>query len=385
MWSQLGSTITSTNTGGKFGTSVSLSSDGTTLAVGSDNESSNAGAVRIYCRTVQVSTDVGTAVYALDVSGQTYMKSNVYSLQPDLNATLQGSISSAGAFGYSCALSSDGLTLAVGAYNETRGVDSAGCVRVYTRPSSTSTSWSAPAELSPQVYNAYFGYSCALSSDGLTLAVGANNETRGGQAGAGCVRVYTRPSSTSTSWSAPAELQATLQAGVTTGGEFGTSCALSSDGLTLVVGSPNETRSGQGGAGYVRVYTRPSSTSTSWSASAEVVGNVSTGGHFGNSCALSSDGLTLAVGAREETRLNAKSVAVDFAGCVRVFIRPSSTSTSWSAPAELQSGVYSFFGQSCALSSDGLTLAVGAMNETRGGQGQAGCVRVYTRPSSTTT
>jgi hypothetical protein len=89
--------------------------------------------------------------------------------------------------GYSVALSSDGQTLAVGAYlNDGNGAD-AGHVRVYDWDGSA---WSQlGADIDGEAAGDYSGRSVALSSDGQTLAVGAPYNDGNG-ADAGHVRVY---------------------------------------------------------------------------------------------------------------------------------------------------------------------------------------------------
>ena len=84
---------------------------------------------------------------------------------------------------------------------------------------------------------------------------------------------------------------------------FGRSVALSADGETLAVGARD--------ASYVHVYTRNGS---GWTLRARVDGEAG-GQHFGNSVALSADGETLAVG----TPLNPGNGSS--AGHVRVYVR----------------------------------------------------------------
>ncbi|HLG20045.1 MAG TPA: FG-GAP repeat protein [Bdellovibrionota bacterium] len=91
----------------------------------------------------------------------------------------------------------------------------------------------------------YFGYSVALSQDGTTLAVGAyqedsdatginNDETNNLAFNSGAVYVFTR---SGTGWSQQAYVKASNTADPDT---FGFSVDLSSDGNTLAVGAPTE-------------------------------------------------------------------------------------------------------------------------------------------------
>ena len=250
---------------GHFGSSVSLSSDGNTLAVGSFGENSNAGAVRIYSK-----------------SGSTWSTIPQIKLITD---------NTSGRFGNSVSLSSDGNTLAVGSYIEN---SNAGAVRIFVK---TGTSWSSTPHVLLEPNNdgsCEFGNSVSLSSDGNTLAVGLNRKS----SNAGAVRIFVK---TGTSWTTtpPVSLSSNES-----NGRFGYSVSLSSNGNTLAVGSYIENSN----KGAVRIYVR---TGTSWSTTPYVSlsSNVSSG-QFGHSVSLSSDGNTIAVGSNREN---------SYAGAVRVY------------------------------------------------------------------
>jgi hypothetical protein len=183
-WSQQ-AYVKASNSGAsdEFGTSVALSGDGNTLAVGapfeagsgtgigsaSNESAANAGAAYVYNR-------IGAAW-----SQQAYVKAS--------------NTEAGDNFGWSVALSGDGNALAVGAYLENSaatGIDGnqtndcgvaspfncaadSGAVYVYTRAAGT---WSqqAYAKTPNPEFNDQFGHSVALSGDGNTLAVGARRE-----------------------------------------------------------------------------------------------------------------------------------------------------------------------------------------------------------------
>jgi trimeric autotransporter adhesin len=176
-WSQQ-AYVKASNTGAldRFGWSVALSADGSTLAVGADFEDS--GATSIGGDQVNNSTADSGAVYVFIRSGSTWSQ----------QAYVKASNTGAGDyFGSSVALSADGSTLAVGAYNEDSsatgiGGDQAdnsagdsGAVYVFARSGST---WSQQAyvKASNTGEGDSFGISVALSADGSTLAVGAYGE-----------------------------------------------------------------------------------------------------------------------------------------------------------------------------------------------------------------
>jgi len=225
-----------------FGHSVALSGDGSTLAVGAHTEDSNATGVG-GDQTDNSAANSG-AVYVFARSGA------VWSQQAYVKASNSGW---GDWFGWSVALSADGNTLAVGAYQEdsnAKGIDGdqadnsfpdAGAVYVFTRSGAV---WSQQAyvKASNTDVDDIFGWSVALSGDGTTLAVGAThedsnatgiggNQTDNSAAEAGSVYVFTRSGAV---WSQQAYVKAT---NTEVGDFFGIHVALSADRTTLAVGA----------------------------------------------------------------------------------------------------------------------------------------------------
>jgi FG-GAP repeat protein len=415
-----------TSAGGLFGTSVSLSSDGTTLAVGAPGESSSAtgvggdqasrgaggsGAVYVFTRLrdawVQQAYVKASNTKAGDHFGDSVSLSgdgNTLAVGADFEDSLgtginghQGSIaensSNRGAvyvftrsggnwsqqayvkadgghdnayFGRAVSLNSDGNTLAVGATGESTGALDAGAVYVFARSGSV---WSQQAFVKPSniLSGAHFGSSVALNGDGDTLAAGAPDEYDGANTG-GTVYVFTPSAGV---WSQQALVKASDTAAFDV---FGDSVALSSEGNTLAVGARDEFNGATGGAVYV--FTRSAGT---WSQQASVeASNTAAGDTFGRSVALSSDGNTLAVGALVEssgaTGINGNQTDNSTANAGAVYVLARSTH-SWSQRAYVKAsntGAGDGFGSSVALSSDGHSLAVGAFNESSGATGIGG-------------
>ena len=276
-----------------FGTSVALSDDGATLAVGipgghvgddaTTDEPSYPGKVHVHVRG-----DAGWgAAIAVSV--------------PNRGAT------TGDAFGKSVALSGDGSTLAVGATLDSSVAADAGAVYVSTRDAWTQlTRLDAPNADQDDG----FGTRVALSRDGAALAASASFENGSGVDptnnlvdNSGAVYVFTRSRS---AWSSPAYVKAGNP------GErdfFGASLAISDDAAHLVVGAYGEDSSSTGidqdagdnrgtdsGAAYVfasdgatyrqEAYVKPSNTGRDEA--------------FGNSVAMSADGSTVVVGAFRE-------------------------------------------------------------------------------------
>lgn len=225
-------------------------------------------------------------------------------------------------FGWAVALSGDGQTLAVTAYDEDSNATflngdqsdnsetDAGAVYVF---SADQTGWIQQAYMkAPNTDNSdRFGSALALSADGNTLAVGATGEgsnavgVNGDQSNndastSGAVYIYTR---SGTVWT----LQAYLKASNTESQDrFGHAVALSDDGNTLAVGALGEASAADGigadqsnnnaaGAGAVYLFTRTGGT---WAQQEYLkASNSETDDRFGNAVALSGDGTMLAVGA----------------------------------------------------------------------------------------
>ncbi|MCG8383428.1 MAG: FG-GAP repeat protein, partial [Gammaproteobacteria bacterium] len=210
-----------------------------------------------------------------------------------------------------------------------------------------------------------FGTSTALSADGKTLAVGAPVEN----ANTGAVSVFTLKDGT---WVEEAYLTA---ANPLDANGFGQRVALSEDGDTLAVGTPNDHTQGFN-AGSVSVFTR---TSGSWTQEAQVTAQATEAGdQFGYSIALSADGHTLAVGANAEDASTVGLQGGDSnngapnAGAAYVFTR---SGNSWSQQAYFKASntdAGDQFGTQVALSSDGQTLAVSAPFESSSAWGAGG-------------
>jgi len=231
-------------------------------------------------------------------------------------------VSGTGQFGVSVALSGDGSTALIGA-NSTNG--SVGTAYIYTR----GTSGYMQGQTLAVTGTGTFGISVALSGDGSTALVGANN-TNGG---VGTAYVFTRGSA------GYSQFGPTLAVSGTT--YFGLAVALSGDGSTALIGAYGTNLS----AGTAYVFTRGSTSYSQFGGTLAVSGT----GQFGLAVALSGDGSTALVGANT-TNSNA--------GVAYVFTRGSTSYTQF-GPTLAVSGTGSF-GVSVSLSADGGTALVGA-------------------------
>ena len=82
--------------------------------------------------------------------------------------------------GYSVSLSSDGTTVAIGAHCNDGNGENSGHVRIYAWNSTTSAWEQQGADIDGEAAVDYSGRSVSLSSDGTTVAIGANGNDGNG-------------------------------------------------------------------------------------------------------------------------------------------------------------------------------------------------------------
>jgi hypothetical protein len=162
-WQQLGANIDGEAAYDSSGGSVSLSSDGSRLAIGAPRNNDNgdrSGHVRVYQWSDTAWTQLGS-----DIDGE----------------------AAGDASGNSVSLSSDSNRLAVGAWRNDGNGDASGHVRVYQW---SGTTWAQLGEdIDGEAAGDNSGISVSLSTDGNRVAIGANQNDGNGD-GSGHVRVY---------------------------------------------------------------------------------------------------------------------------------------------------------------------------------------------------
>ena len=323
-WPQLGSDIDGKSDDALSGYSVSLSGDGNTVAIGAPYyNDGNTGYVQVHRMIGSDWAQVGS-----DIEGE---KANDF-------------------LGRSVSLSNDGNTVAIGtSYNDE---SLAGRVQVFELNGSV---W---AQRGSNIYGKLasdmLGWSVSLSGDGSTIAVGAPFNGNKKVRKPGHVEVFEWSGS---DW---------VQLGSNIDGEFdadffGQSVSLSNDGSTLAIGAPQNDDNGDN-SGHVRVYKWNGS---DWSKLGSDINGKAAGDWLGESISLSNDGMTLAVGA-----------PYNDAGHVRVF--------KWNGSNWAQLGfdidgeaVYDQSAVSVSLSGDGSTVAIGARRNDGKNGDCSGHVRIY--------
>lgn len=311
----------------KFGSDVGISSDGTIAVIGSSGNGSSATG----------------AAYVFTKNGSTFSQKQKLTDSSGVSNDF---------FGDAVAISGDGLTIAVGAWQEDSGATTNnGAVYIFNYNAGM---WSQQAKLFASVTssNASFGFSVALSSDGNTLIVGAKDV----DATVGAAYVFTRSGVTWTQ-------QQKITPNATTA-SFGYSVAISSNG-------GNTALIGDNGGGRTEVWTRSGVT---WTYQANLTQFTYTGqGTFGNDVSLSSDGNIAVVG---DSGIDANNTNY---GVAYVYTRSGSTWSNAQALIPTDLGYQSVFGLSVEISSDGSTIAVGQ----RISANSYGEVHIYKKPSTT--
>jgi Flp pilus assembly pilin Flp len=237
---------------------VSLSADGSTVAVGAPNNSENgegAGQIKIFQNIGGIWTQLGDNIY-----GEAEYDN----------------------FGNSVSISADGLTVAAGADGNDGSAFNSGHVKIYQYISET---WTQIGQaLEGEAAADHFGISVSLSSDGQTVAVGANYNNGNGNS-SGHVRVFQNYAGTWTQIGEDID-------GEVAGDYSGGSVSLSSDGSTVAIGA-EENDSYYGNEGHVRVY---KNIDGNWIQFGADINGEAAGDNSGYSVSLNSDGTKVAIG-----------------------------------------------------------------------------------------
>jgi len=336
-WQQLGSDIDGEATLDQSGWSVSLSADGTILAIGAlynDANGTNSGHVRVYQYTDNNWQQLGSDIageYAHDHSGT------------------------------SVSLSGDGTIVAIGASGNDGNGSSSGHVRVYqyVKGVYTNTWIQVGYDIDGEYAEDNSGYSVSLSSDGTILAIGAiYNDGNGSDSGG----VYTyelikQPITSIVKMGSPID-------GEATGDESGRVLTLNSDGTILAIAANSNDGNGSG-SGHVRVYQY---TDNNWIQLGSDIDGESQGDHSGAGVSLSADGTILAISAYYNAGNGYMS------GHVRIYQYTDNNWQQLGSDIDGETGDRS--GYSVSLSSDGTIVAISEPHNDANGS-DSGRVRVY--------
>ena len=389
----------------EFGSSVSASQDGGTIAVGARGDSP--GSVYVFTMpsggwvatsttikltgpsdvdaraqiggSVSVSGDGGTIVagspeapgaayvFTIPSEGWVTTSDSTRINAPDGDARDQ--------FGWSVSTNSDGSTIAVGAPGSDLDAENAGVVYVFTMPTDgwMATTTVAKLRKSLQSPGGNFGHSVSVSADGSTVTATMPN-----WASTGAAHVFTL---TAAGWEDTTSAPRLSSMDIDSGNSFGWSVSASADESVIAVGAHGDDANGRD-AGAAYVFTSPSK---GWGAETPpariklTAPDGAVGDEFGRAVSVSGDGSTIAVGAHGDDDNGVDS------GSVYVFTSPSSGWTAKPTPFKIKltapdGAVGDEFGRAVSVSGDGSTIAVGAHGDDDNGV-DSGSVYVFTRPS----
>ncbi|WP_104735126.1 T9SS type A sorting domain-containing protein [Hanstruepera ponticola] len=271
-----------------YGYSVSLSDDGSVIAFGKAGLDGNnviqSGFVRVFKN----------------------LFGNYIQIGSDINNEVTGD-----RFGYSVSLSSDGSVVAIGAIGQAYTFNEvfSSYVSIYQN---LSGNWiQIGSDINNEVIGDRFGYSVSLSSDGSIVAIGAISNDGNGE-NSGHVRIYENQNNT---W---VQIGQDID-GEATGDRSGSSVSLSSDGSVVAIGAhwndgitiPQLNDISGENSGHVRIYENQNNT---WVQIGQDIDGEATGDRSGSSVSLSSDGSVVAIGAQGNNGVNGED-----SGHVRVY------------------------------------------------------------------
>jgi hypothetical protein len=286
-WEERGSVLVASPVvgSGQFGRSLALNEDGSVLAVGSPV------------------AGTGGTVYILDWNGSAWTQRGT---------VIPADVAAADNFGISVALSQDGLVLAVGAALWEGGSTNQGGVYIFDWNSGGST-WDQRGSVlvaSDATNDDWFGYAVAMNADATVLAV-TGRQWEGSISDQGGVYIFDWNSGSSTY----VQRGSVIGAGDAASFDyFGSSLAMSADGLLLLIGVPNweGSLSDQGGVYFYKWHSGLSSW-VSFGPGTLQAHDPGSSYLFGSGVAMSADGTRIVIG-----------------------------SEGWARPTSTQGGVYTY-------------------------------------------
>lgn len=267
-------------------------------------------------------------------------------------------------FGSAISVSADGLSALVGSfrsiYRSTNGNLVTGAVYAFAYVNGV---WAQQAKFySPDPTDMEgFGRSIAMNAAGTYAVIGAEGSTV--RDAYGCVYLYTKIGN---DWIYQSQI---LPGAEMVTGEFGISCALSGDGLQLLVGTGADN-----GPGNVYHYTRASQIGA-WTLSSIITANDGAlADRFGRAVALNQTGTAAIITAMFDDDQGVNS------GSAYYFTRSGSVWTQVSKFYSPAPAANNAFGESVSLSPDGMTALLG---DTNFGSPNTGAAHFYKRTGNT--
>ena len=356
----LGSDIHGERQFDQFGTSVSISADGTTFVASAPGHRNGNG--------------IRTGIVFI------FRKNVVTSLYQQVGSGINGKYGSEG-FGSSVGISENGTTIVVGAPDST---NSTGLVRVYHYNATIDEYVQVGSDLNGTAAFDYFGHVVQISADGTTIVVGAPEylavgaqDNDGSDFISGYVSVYKYNST----------IHSFVQFGADIVGKavydnFGKSVGLSANGTIIVVGAPQHDLYDIGNdlydIGHVCVY-KFNTILNSYEQVGSAISGTSQYDRFGTAVTLSGDGTTLVVGVTGSDGNGTDS------GGISIYKWDPTNGIYTKFGSNIYGGaIYDYFGSALGITADGTTIVARSQGYVDTGVSTyIGHVRVYTYNTST--
>ncbi|PNQ74817.1 hypothetical protein C1T31_01375 [Hanstruepera neustonica] len=308
---QFGQTLFGNSNRQFFGTDLAFSSDNNRMVVADNKDAS--GSITGYVRVYEFNNNSWSQI------GQT--------LNGHANGNLQG---------IRVAISSDGQRIAVGTTGNSTTILESGSIKVYEFINDT---WiQIGQEILPLTIGEIFAFNISLSSDGSTLAAGANQYNGENGTFSGYVRVFTFINDT---W----ENKGSLLQGSDLYGRFGLDTALSEDGNVLACSNP----SNSGNPSYIKIFEY---NNDDWEETG-IINEEIFGERIGSKIQITPDAQTIVIA------INQSNVIASNAGQVRVY---HNINDNWVQKGSSIFGLAAgdLLGSNISISDDGNILAIGA-------------------------
>jgi hypothetical protein len=320
--------------GDAYGTDITMSADGSVIAVGAPSASPKNGTVVIFAGARAPGPP-----------------------KPTLQHTELQTLSGAAAgdqFGSSVALSGSGAVLvACSSAATVASLANAGVCYVYVRNATAPFTYALAATLRSPTPRAggFFGGqdgSVSVSATGLVVAIGEPAVAPSGTAyGSGTVFVFTAPDA---SWSSSTSVQL-APATPLSANFYGWMVSMSPDATVLAVGAAGDTVGAMTAAGSTTVWRR-ATTAAAWASTLVTASNAGANAGFGSGLSISTDGSTLAVGAYTANNTAGRAYTYTYSG----------TTSQWTEEVPILSPTFSSagsnFGYNVRLAGDATSVFV---------------------------
>lgn len=330
-WIQVGNNLIGEASGDLFGSRVSLSADGSILAVSSpynNGSAVDAGSVRVYENISENWVQIGS-----DIDGEV----------------------SYDCFGSSLSLSNDGSTLAIGSKNNDGNGNTAGHVRVFQN---NSNNWTQIGQdIDGESAADAFGASVSLNTDGSIISIGSLR-SNAHNIDAGSLSVF---QNTGNDW---VQVGNTIY-GDNTADKFGASVSINDNGNIVAVAATESDVNGNN-SGQVKIY---ENILGNWVQIGSSIPGDFSNEKFGSAISLNADGTFLIIGAFESDESGLNS------GKVKIF---KNSSNNWQQIGNniVGESANNQTGFSVGLSANGSIIAIGSKGHS-GNNSYAGDARVF--------